>query len=180
MESKKKGNRYIKREKKLINTFIESQFSYCPLIWMFCSRSLNNRINRLHERALRIVYNDYISTFDSLLLKDGSVSIHYRNVQRVAIEMYKIKNGLAPQIVSDLVTTNNRPTRSNFLQSTARTEAYGTKSFASFGPLVWDKILPAKLKNLDSLLEFKQKIKNLTPKCPCKLCMNYLPGIGYL
>ena len=168
------------RKKTLMNTFIESQFSYCPLIWMFCGRSLNNRINRLHERALRIVYNDYTSTFDSLLVKDGSVSIHHRNVQRVAIEMYKIKNGLAPQIISDLVTKSNSPTRSDFTQPTARTEAYGTKSFASFGPLVWDKLLPVKLKKLDNLLEFKKNVKNWVPECPCKLCMIYLPGIGYL
>ena len=42
----------------MMKAFIESQFQYCPLVWMFHSRTLNNRINKLHERALRLVYKD--------------------------------------------------------------------------------------------------------------------------
>ena len=53
----------LKRRRTLMKAFIESQFAYCPLIWMFCQRSSNTRINHLHERALRIVYNDNESTF---------------------------------------------------------------------------------------------------------------------
>ena len=88
--------------------FIESQFSYCPLIWMFCSRTLNKRINFIHERALRIVYNDYVNSFDFLLRKDNSVNIHHRNIQKLAIEMYKVKHGLCPKMMSDLFTTRNQ------------------------------------------------------------------------
>ena len=51
------------KRKLLIRTFFESQFNYCPLIWMFCGRTANNKINRLHERALRIAYEDFESTF---------------------------------------------------------------------------------------------------------------------
>ena len=54
----------------------ESQFSYCPLLWVFCSRKLNNEINRLHERALRVAYSDYVSSFEELLIKDGTCTIH--------------------------------------------------------------------------------------------------------
>ena len=49
----------LDKRRMVMKAFIESQFSYCPLIWMFHSRTLNNKINRLHERALRIVYSDY-------------------------------------------------------------------------------------------------------------------------
>ena len=53
--------------KFLMKAFVTSQFKYCPLIWMFHSRELNNRINRLHERALRLVYQDNsLSVVDSL------------------------------------------------------------------------------------------------------------------
>ena len=48
----------------ILKTFIESQFSYCPLVWMFCGRKINHKINYLHERALRLVYCDYSSTFE--------------------------------------------------------------------------------------------------------------------
>ena len=61
---------------------------------MFCSRKMNNKINYIHERALRLVYEDYKTSFEELLSKDNSVSIHHRNIQDVAIEMFKVKNDL--------------------------------------------------------------------------------------
>ena len=63
-----------------MKAFIESQFSYCPLVWMFSSRKMNKRINFIHEMSLRIVYDDYDTTLEDLLKKDNSVSIHHRNV----------------------------------------------------------------------------------------------------
>ena len=85
-----------------MNAFINSQFGYCPLVWMFHSRSLNNRINRIQERALRIVYNDNLSTFNELLLRDGYVTIHERNIQILAVELYKVINDLAPDIMMEV------------------------------------------------------------------------------
>ena len=92
----------FEKKKLLMRVFIESQFSYCPLLWMFCSRKINRRINYIHERALKLVYDDYISSFEDLLRKDSTVSIHHRNVQKVAIEMYKIKYNVGPQLIDDL------------------------------------------------------------------------------
>ena len=64
-----------KKRHVLMNAFITSQFSYCPLVWMFHSRTLNNRINKIHEKALRLVYkNETFSSFDDLLKRDKSVS----------------------------------------------------------------------------------------------------------
>ena len=82
--------RLLHKRKVLLKTFFESQFSYCPLLWMFCSRKLNNKINRLHERALRVAYSDYVSSFEELLIKDGTCTIHQRNLKVLALEMYKI------------------------------------------------------------------------------------------
>ena len=62
---------------------------------MCCKRSLNNKIDRLHKRSLRIVYSDETSDFSELLEKDGSVSIHYQNIQQLAIEMFKVSKGLS-------------------------------------------------------------------------------------
>ena len=70
--------------KLLLNAFITSHFSYAPVVWMFHSRKLNNRINKIHERALRLVYKDYTSYFDDLLAKDNSFKIHQRNLQKVS------------------------------------------------------------------------------------------------
>ena len=69
-----------RKRRTIMKAFINSQLRYCPLVWMFHSRQLNNRINKIHESALHIVYNDFSSPFNKLLLKDNSVSIHNRNI----------------------------------------------------------------------------------------------------
>ena len=68
----------LNKRRLLMRTFVESQFNYCSLIWMFHSRRLNNKINNVHKKALRIVYSDYKSTFQELLDKDASFSVHHR------------------------------------------------------------------------------------------------------
>ena len=75
----------LSKRRLLMNSFFKTQFNYCPLIWVFHSRENNRKINRLHERCLRTIYNDKQSSFNELLEKDGSVSIH---------EMYKNSKGL--------------------------------------------------------------------------------------
>ena len=98
----------LERKKILFNSFVKSQFSHCPLVWMFnLSIVLNSRIDRLHERGLRIVYNDYTSSFDDLLIKNGSVRIHHRNIQLVAVEMYKVKNDLSVSYTHLTLPTNS-------------------------------------------------------------------------
>ena len=79
----------------IMKAFIESQFGYCPLVWMFHSRSLNNKINRIHKRLLRITYNDKSSSFQNLLEKDNSVTIHDKNIKILATETYKFLQGLS-------------------------------------------------------------------------------------
>ena len=89
------------KKRIIMNTFFKSQFNYCPLVWMCCNRSLNTKIIRLHEPCLRIVYNDKKSNFNELLVKDGSVSTHHQNLQKLAVEMFKVSIGLSPEIVND-------------------------------------------------------------------------------
>ena len=168
----------------LLKTFIESQFSYCPLIWMFHSRKLNHKINHIHERALRLVYNDYTSTFENLLLIDGSVSIHHRNIQKVATEMYKAKNNLSPEITQSIFQQNEvSHLRSDitFLRPTVNTVYNGEGSLRSFGPIVWNNLLPEEYKSAENVENFKNKIKLWIPEnCPCRLCKDYVTGIGFL
>ena len=67
-----------RQKRVLFKSFIESQFSYSPLTWMFHGRKANNRINHIHERAVRLIYSDDVSTFEELLQKDKSCSIHHK------------------------------------------------------------------------------------------------------
>ena len=73
---------------------------------MFYSRTINNKSNRLHERALRIVYSDFKSSFEGLLMKGNSFSIHERNIQSLAIKIYKFLNGLSPSVLNNVFHNN--------------------------------------------------------------------------
>ena len=70
----------FEQRKCMVSSFIASYYSYCPLVWMFYSRRLNTLINHVHERALRIIYQDYNSSFKELFRKDSSLTIHQRNL----------------------------------------------------------------------------------------------------
>ena len=82
----------LAQRRLIMNAFIFSQFRYCPLVWMFHSRKLNNRKNNIDERALKIVSRDYESVFQQLLEQNKSVSIHQRNLQIFATEILVAKN----------------------------------------------------------------------------------------
>ena len=74
---------------------------------MFCGRQTTARINHIHERALRAVYNDEISPFEELLGRDKSETIHRRNIKILATELFKIKNGLSNNIMTQLICKRN-------------------------------------------------------------------------
>ena len=89
-----------------IKAFISSEFGYCRLVWMFHNRKLNSRVNKLHKRALRIVYQDYASSFTELLEKDNSTAIRDRNIQLLATELFKVKNRLSPPFMNKIFVEN--------------------------------------------------------------------------
>jgi hypothetical protein len=77
---------------------------------MFCDCTANKKINKLHERALlRIAYDDYCSSFEELLDKDGAVTIYQRNLRALAVEMYKISNGLSPTFMIEMMNEIDIP-----------------------------------------------------------------------
>ena len=81
----------------IYNSFFKGQLSYCPLIWTFCSRRSDHLINKLQERALRIAYSDFNSSFSELLEMANESTIHIRNLKFLLTEVYKFLNGLSPQ-----------------------------------------------------------------------------------
>ena len=99
----------LSKKHTLMNAFLNSQFNYCPLIWMCHSRENNNKINRLHERCLRIIYKDMRSSFNALLEKDDSVSIHEKNIKILATEMFKVSKNLALPQVHEIFKLKDRP-----------------------------------------------------------------------
>ena len=77
----------FEQRKRIVNLFITSHFSHYPLVWMFHSRRINNRIDHIHERALKIIYQDYNSSFKELLREDKT-----KINKNVLIECHKQKS----------------------------------------------------------------------------------------
>ena len=133
------------QRRNIMKAFIESQFGYCPLVWMFCGRQTNARINHIHERALRAVYNDEISPFEELLGRDKSETIHRRNIKILAAELFKIKNGLSNDIMAQLICKRNSVgyslrSQTDFSLPQVKSVNYGLKALRYFGPKIWNII----------------------------------------
>ena len=99
---------YMSTDKRrtLFKAFVFFQFNYCPLVWMFHTKELNNRINSLHKKALRLTYQSRNLSLDELLKLDKSVSIHYRNLQYLLTEIYKVNMGISLPIMNDILTVD--------------------------------------------------------------------------
>ena len=126
----------------LMNAFFKSQFTYCPLMWMCFNRSLNTKINQVHERCLRIVYNDKKSNFNELLVKDGSVSVHHQNLQKLAVEMFTVSRGLSPEIINELFKFREQISyeliqRPQFQIPWVHSLFSGIESLKFLGPKIW-------------------------------------------
>ena len=96
----------LNQRKLIMKAILMSQFGYCPLVWIY-NRALYNRINSLHEKAFRLVYNDFKSSFHQLLEKDHSVTIHQSNLQTLTIEISKVHNNIAAENMKDVFEIKN-------------------------------------------------------------------------
>ena len=177
---------YMSKDKlrSIMKAFITSQFGYCPMVWMFHSRKLNSRINKIQERALRLVYNDKSSNFQQLLDKDKSVTIHERNLQVLATELYKVQHNLSPNIMHSLFVKRHVPYSLRnirlYKNNTVKTSIYGAETVRYIASIIWN-ILPEEIKTSVSLSEFKLKIKNWRPNtCNCRMCKKFVPNLGFI
>ena len=162
----------------LMKSFIDSQFGFSPLAWMFYDRGINNKIDKIQKRALRFVYRDDTCSFEQLLEMDGSIKVHHRNIHAMAIEMFKVKHGCATEIISKIFKLDNNPNRPStrafnsnpFCLPPARTVHYGHDSLGYLGYRIWN-LIPENIKQKQSVSGFKEAIKSWIPStCPCRLC----------
>ena len=156
-------------DKVRMNAFVISQFASSPLIGMFVDRTLNSKINAMHFRALKIVYRDNVSTFDELLKRDNSVRVHHRNIQFVAIEMFKVKLGIAPSFMNDIfqkrlvskesVVCALRSQSEFYNYNNPRTVLYGTETMRCLGQK-YGKFCRTVSKHPATLKSLKKMLKN--------------------
>ena len=143
------------------------------------SRGVNNRINNLHERVLRIVYQDKNSDIETLLKNHKSVTIHLRNLHYLVTEIYKVKNNISAEIMRDVFhfqENENYILRSgtHLAFRNMRTALFGNETASNLGTKIWS-LLPEELKYSSSLQVFKNKLKEWKPtSCRCRLCKIYI------
>ena len=174
----------VNQRNLLVNSFINSNFNYCPLIWMFCDHGSNNKINRIQERAMRLTLNNYDVSFKELLALSNEPSTHQRCINFLMIEVYKFLNGLSPPIMSEILflrqNVYNLRTFNIFSSDIPNSNRYGLNSLPYRASQLWN-ILPTYIKNSPSLSCFKARIKkNICMNCPCLTCRTYIPSLGYI
>ena len=129
--------------------FLQLSFCYCLLVWMFHNRKINNRINNLHYHALRITYET--SSFEDLLKKDGSVTIHHRNLQFLPTEMFKVTSNLAPAFMKEVFGQNTNVLTKNISANTRLKPTFynpknpkkvnsGLETVGCLGPKIWSMV----------------------------------------
>ena len=169
----------------LMKSFIISQFNYCPLIWMFTSRGNNNRINSIHERALRLIEGYSTLDFEELQAKYNSVSLHTINIKQLLCMLYKRLHNIGPSYLQETFKLNktsaiNLRNRNDFVLKRVRSVNHGTETVSFRGPQIWH-MLDHEVKTAGSLKEFKNKLKEIRRfPCKCRLCAKYIKGIGYI
>ena len=172
----KRLGRYLDRLSKLtiFHTFILSNFNFCPLAWHFCTDKNSKKLEKVQERALRFVYDDYTSSYINLLEKALVPSLQIRRIRTMALETYKIVNKLAPVCLHDLVNVKNSKYAfrySNILDvPQVRTTRYDKKSFMFAAATLWND-LPNHFRTENSFNHFKSLIQSWNGSvCRCSAC----------
>ena len=159
-----KRNKHLfnKECKSLVyNSYIASNFNYCPAVWTFTGRTIINKLEQVNKRAVRFTVNDTHTSYDELCKNHGLLTINLQCIKGVAIQMYKVKNYLAPSYVIDLF--NERETVYNMRNADAlvlpkfNSIKYGKRSLTFYGAKLWNN-LPQSIKDSPSLFVFKKNI----------------------
>ena len=159
----------------MYNAFIMSSFNYCNTIWHFCNDGDIIKLEKLQKRALRIIFTDYESNYDTLLQRSGRPLLYVSRLRAVALETYKTIKKQNPQFLQDLFVPkeNHYDLRngSQMIQPNVRTEKYGLNSFRYQGSKLWNS-LPPDMKLAASASIFKNLLlKWYGQKCSCGFCI---------
>ncbi len=156
----------VQEREKIYNTFILANFNYCPIVWHFCGKVSTRKIEKTQERALRFLHNDKVSSYDVLLAKSGTTTLHVRRLKAIACEVFKSLNDLNPMFMKEMFVEKETPysLRDNHIlcQPKFNKITYGKNTFEYYGSHIWN-MLPNDLHKV-------QQFKLLNIKYRCNMC----------
>ena len=143
----------------LINSFIYSNFNYCPLVWHFSSWKSTAKIENIHKRCLRITLNDNTSDYQTLLEQSKKTSMEIKTLRNLATEIFTTVNNLNASFMKSIFTPkeNARVRSNNIVVKSHNSATYENKSLMALGPKIWNA-LPEKIKSETSYKKFKEYI----------------------
>ena len=168
-------NKYIgeNERKTLMQSFVDSNFNYCPLAWMHCSPKSTRKIEYIQERALRLLLNDYCNNYGTLLNLANKSTMSIKRHKILAKEIFKTLNNLNPVFMKDIFVKNTREcsrNASNLFVPSVNGYTYGENSLKFLGPRIWNS-LPTHFKEVVTLREFNKLINTWDgTSCNCKMC----------
>ena len=168
---------HLQAKRVLVQSFVYANFNYCPLVWHFSSAKSLLKVEKIHERAVRFLYNSDKISCENLSVKSPSNNdMCVLRLRNLCIEIFKTINEMSPTYMKEifLLEQSSRPVRklnyNNLRTASVKTNTFGTKSLGSLGPKVWNN-LPCHIKSTESLMAFKKMIKTWDGnKCLRKKC----------
>ena len=169
-------SKFLTTETKILiyKSFIKSSLNFCPLVWHFCSKTSSAKMEKLQYRALRLVFNDFDSSYETLLERVNMPTLHISRIRLIAVETFKILHKMSPVYLQDLLSYKNSiySFRYDNLVDVprVRTTKYGKSSFCYEAAGVWNS-LPNDLRKVEDFNEFKRLVNTWSgSSCKCSMC----------
>ena len=172
----KRFKKYISdNDRKLVgNAYVLSYFNYCPMVWHFCGKGDIHKIEKIHERAIRFMTDDYTSDYADLLLNENESTLYLKRVRIIAQEVFKSLNGLNPGYTRDIL--RDRPSRYpsrkplDLYIPKVNQIKFGYRSYTYEAPTIWNSI-PIEIRKTVNFSTFKKMLKSWNgPTCRCNFC----------
>ena len=164
----------MQTKREMAQTFALCHFNYCPLVWHFCGNANIHKMEKIQERTLRFILDDYTSNYDDILEKSGKSTLYLNRVRIMAQEVYKSINDLSPKYTKEILSNrfSKYPTRRplDLYVPKVNQVKFGYRSYTFEAPSVWNT-LPLEIRKADNYKLFKKLISSWTgPTCRCNFC----------
>ena len=165
----------IEERKIVYQTFVLSNFNYCPIVWHFCSIQMMRKLEYIQERALRFIFNDFTSEYRDMLCMYDQETLQIRRIKTIACEVYKTLNNLNPDFMKEMIVPKENVyglrDDHKVIVPPYNKIRYGKNTFSYFGSHIWN-LLPNETKSAVSINSFKSMLKSWEgPTCSCSACL---------